>query len=76
VEFLERATRFVADDSITIQRILTDHRVGYRIPSWAQRCAQLVITHTRTTPHHPATDGKAERDNRTLLDEMLVRLRR
>jgi transposase InsO family protein len=69
VGFLERAMRFFAGYGITIERILTDNGVGYRSTRWAQRCAQLGITHTRTKPYHPATNGKAERFNRTRLDE-------
>jgi transposase InsO family protein len=69
VGFLERATRFFASYAITIERILTDNGVGYRSTAWAKRCDQLGITHTRTKPYHPATNGKVERFNRTLLDE-------
>jgi transposase InsO family protein len=69
VGFLERAMRFFAGYGIRIERILTDNGVGYRSTLWAQRCGELGIAHTRTKPYHPATNGKAERYNRTLLDE-------
>ena len=69
VGFLGRAARWFARYGITIERILTDNGVGYRSTLWATRCAELGITHTRTKPYHPATNGKAERYNRTLLDE-------
>ena len=36
---------------------------------WAQLCHELGIKHRRTKPYHPATNGKVERFNRTLLDE-------
>jgi len=69
VGFLERAVRFFANYGIRVERILTDNGVGYRSTLWARRCARLGITHTRTKPYRPATNGKAERFNRTLLDE-------
>ncbi len=69
VAFLTRATAWFATRGITIERILTDNGVGYRSRAWARRCAELGIRHTRTRPYRPATNGKAERFNRTLLDE-------
>jgi len=67
--FLERALGFFADHGITIERILTDNGVGYRSNLWARACADRGITHTRTRPYRPATNGKVERFHRTLLDE-------
>jgi len=69
VAFLERATEFFAGYAITVERVLTDNGNGYRSNLWARTCQRLGITHTRTKPYHPATNGKAERFNRTLLDE-------
>jgi transposase InsO family protein len=69
VAFLDRAITWFADQGIRIERILTDNGPGYRSHAWSDRCAQLGITHTRTRPYRPATNGKVERFNRTLLDE-------
>jgi hypothetical protein len=69
VGFLERAMEFFAGYAITVERVLTDNGNGYRSNLWARTCQRLGITHTRTRPYHPATNGKAERFNRTLLDE-------
>lgn len=69
VAFLNRAVAWFAAQGITIERILTDNGNGYRSKPWKQRCAELGITHTRTRPYRPATNGKVERFNRTLLDE-------
>ena len=69
VAFLDRAVTWFAAQGIHIERILTDNGNGYRSHRWRQRCAELAITHTRTKPYSPATNGKAERFNRTLLDE-------
>jgi len=69
VAFLERAVVWFAERGITIERLLTDNGNGYRSRKWKRLCAQLGIRHTRTRPYHPATNGKVERFNRTLLDE-------
>jgi transposase InsO family protein len=69
VGFLDRAVAWFAERGVTIERILTDNGVGYRSKAWKVRCAQLGITHTRTRPYRPATNGKVERFNRTLVDE-------
>ncbi len=54
---------------MTIERILIDNGNGYRSNLSRNRCIELAIEHTRTKPYSPATNGKAERFNRTLLDE-------
>jgi transposase InsO family protein len=69
VGFLERAAGFFAAYGIPIERILTDNGSGYVSRVWAAACVRLGIVHTRTRAYHPATNGKAERYNRTLLDE-------
>ena len=69
VAFLERAVAWFADHGITIERILTDNGNGYRSTPGRDRCAELGISHTRTRPYQPATNGKVERFNRTLADE-------
>jgi len=67
--FLGRATSWFNAQGITIERVLTDNGPGYRSQTWAQTCTRLGIRHTRTRPYRPATNGKAERFNRTLADE-------
>jgi len=69
VAFLDRAVAWFAERGITIEVILTDNGNGYRSRDWRDRCAELGIRHKRTKPYHPATNGKVERFNRTLLDE-------
>src|SRR5690606_35385690 len=69
VAFLERAVAWFAEQGITIERTLTDNGNGYRSFAWRDLCAEMGIVHTRTKPYSPATNGKDERFNRTLLDE-------
>ncbi|MEM8905397.1 MAG: IS481 family transposase [Actinomycetota bacterium] len=69
VALLDRAVACFADRGITIERVLTDNGNGYRSHAWRGRCGELDIVHTRTRPRRPATNGKVERFNRTLLDE-------
>jgi transposase InsO family protein len=69
VAFLARAVAFFADHGIGVERVLTDNGNGYRSTAWATSCQLLGIRHSRTRPYRPATNGKVERFNRTLLDE-------
>lgn len=69
VAFLTRAVAWFTEQGITIDKILTDNGNGYRSHLWRDTCAELDIKHRRTRPYHPATNGKVERFNRTLLDE-------
>jgi len=67
--FLRRAVAWFAARGITVEKILTDNGNGYRSFLWRDICDELGIKHRRTKPYHPATNGKVERFNRTLLDE-------
>lgn len=69
VAFLDRAVAWFAARGITIEKILTDNGNGYRSHAWRDRCVELGIRHKRTKPYHPATNGKVERFNRTLVEE-------
>lgn len=67
--FLERATHHFASRGVTIERVLTDNGSGYLSDAFRDRCQKLQITHTRTRPRRPQTNGKAERFIQTLLRE-------
>ncbi|SDM96065.1 IS481 family transposase [Allokutzneria albata] len=69
VAFWARAQAFFATHGITVQRVLTDNGSCYRSRDWRQALTAAGITHTRTRPYRPQTNGKVERFNRTLLDE-------
>jgi transposase InsO family protein len=67
--FLVRAHAWFAAAGVTIERILSDNGSCYRSKTWAAACASLGITHKRTRPYRPQTNGKVERFHRTLADE-------
>ena len=67
--FWERANAFFAAHGITVERVLTDNGSCYRSQLFAQTLSAAGITHKRTRPYRPQTNGKVERLNRTLLDE-------
>jgi transposase InsO family protein len=66
-EFWQRAACFFADHGITIERVLTDNGSCYRSRAFASALAD--VDHSFTRPYRPATNGKIERFNRTLLTE-------
>jgi transposase InsO family protein len=68
--FLYRAANsFATLHGITIKRVLTDNGSGYLSHTFATRCTQLQIKHSRTRPRRPQTNGKAERFIQTILRE-------
>lgn len=60
---------FLTGAGITAERVLTDNGSRYRSRDRRDSPAAAGITHARTRPYLPRTNGKAERFNRTLLDE-------
>ena len=66
--FWGRANRFFLAHGITVKRVLTDNGSCYRSKLFAQALGPN-ITHKRTRPYRPQTNGKVERFNRTLNQE-------
>ncbi len=67
--FWRRAVIWFASHGVTVERVLTDNGSCYRSRLWTAACLDLDVTHKRTRPYRPQTNGKVERLNRTLLDE-------
>ncbi|MFE4642476.1 IS481 family transposase [Streptomyces sp. NPDC056730] len=67
--FWTRAQAFFASCGITVERVLTDNGSCYKSRLWRDTLTAAGITHRRTRPYRPQTNGKVERLNRTLLDE-------
>ncbi|MGX1696809.1 IS481 family transposase, partial [Microbacterium keratanolyticum] len=65
---LERAVAWFAHRGVTVERVLSDNGSAYRSHDWRDTCAALGITHKRTRPYRPQTNGKIERFHRTLAD--------
>ena len=68
VAVLRRAVAWFAEHGVSVKRVLSDNGACYRSLAWAQACAELAITHHRTRPYRPQTNGKIERFHRTLAD--------
>ena len=66
--FWERANAYFEGAGITVKRVLTDNGSCYRSHAFADALG-AEITHKRTRPYRPQTNGKVERFNRTLLEE-------
>lgn len=67
--FWLRAQAFFAGHGVTVRQVLTDNGSCYRSRIWRSTLAAAGITHKRTRPYRPQTNGKVERFNRTLLVE-------
>jgi transposase InsO family protein len=68
VGVLQRAVAWFADHGVTVERVLSDNGSCYRSFAWRDTCAAHGITHKRTRPYRPQTNGKIERFHRTLAD--------
>ena len=68
VGVLRRAVAWFAERGVGVERVLSDNGSCYRSFAWRDVCAQLSITHKRTRPYRPQTNGKIERFHRTLGD--------
>lgn len=69
IAFLERAVAWFAERGITVSELLTDNGSCYIARTFASACTRLEITHRRTRPRRPRTNGKAERFIQTMLRE-------
>lgn len=67
--FMARALEHFAAIGVTTVRVMTDNGSCYRSHLFAQLLADNAITHKRTRPYTPQTNGKVERFNRTLQEE-------
>lgn len=69
VGFMARAVNWFAQRGITVEAVMTDNGAAYRSHLWADTLASVEISHIRTRPYRPQTNGKVERFNRTLATE-------
>lgn len=67
--FMRNAIAAFAAQGVKIRRVLTDNGPCYRSRPFAQVLAEAGISHKRTRPYRPQTNGKVERFNRILLEE-------
>ncbi len=65
---LKRAVAWFAARGVKVERVLSDNGSAYRSHTWREAGAALDITHKRTRPYRPQTNGKIERFHRTLAD--------
>jgi transposase InsO family protein len=68
VGVLYRAVAWFAERGVTVERVLSDNGPAYISDLWRDSCADLAITHKRTRPRRPQTNGKIERLHRTMGD--------
>lgn len=67
--FWTRAHAFFTNAGITVRRVITDNGACYKSTLWRDTLTAAGITHKRTRPYRPQTNGKVERYQRTLADE-------
>lgn len=65
---LARAVTWFAARGVRVESVLSDNGSAYRSNAWRDACRDLGITHRRTRPYRPQTNGKIERFHRTMSD--------
>ena len=72
IGFWARARAFFAAHGITrITRVVTDNGANYRAKDFNRTILGTAARHQRIRPHTPKHNGKVERYNRTLAEELL-----
>ena len=66
IAVLQRAVAWFAARGVLVQAVLSDNGSCYRSHAWRDTCRNLGITHHRTRPYRPQTNGKIERFHRTM----------
>ena len=68
--FITRAVAWFGEQDVTVERVMTDNARNYRTSRVFQQALTVAeIRHLLTRLYRPQTNGKAERFNKTLLDE-------
>ena len=67
--FLRRMVGWFARRGVRVSRVLTDNAPGYRSDVFAATAGRRRVRLVRARPHHPQTNGKAERFIQTLIRE-------
>jgi transposase InsO family protein len=69
VPFLKAAVSYYASLGVTVARVMTDNGACYKAHDFRKACSDLGLSHIRTRPYTPKTNGKAERFIQTALRE-------
>ena len=69
IGFLTRAIAWFTQCGVTVTEVMTDNGSPYVSQLWAAAISRHGLTHIRTKPYRPRTNGKAERFIQTLLRE-------
>ncbi|QCP08045.1 IS481 family transposase [Micrococcus luteus] len=71
IGFFCRARAFFAAHGITVDRVVTDNGNNYRAVDFTRKVVSLGGRHHRIRPYTPRHNGKVERYNRLMVDEVL-----